>query len=457
MTTTPSKNNCENNSRSPDPSGDDYKNLIEHILKEATSNGASSAEASLSTGSGLSTTVRLGKVETIEHNRDKGLSITVYFGNKKGSASTTDFNLQAIKDTVNAACRVARYTAEDDCAGLADKELLAKNIPDLDLFYDWDITTDYAIELAKECEDAALTFDPKITNSEGGSLSTQQGLRVYGNTNNFIEAYSTTRHSLSVSVIAQGENSMQRDYWYSVARDSRDLESGTTIGKRAAENALKRLNASRIPTCNAPVLFIADVASGLFSSFIGAISGGSMYRKTTFLLDSLEQQVFPDKIHIYEQPHLKKSLGSSPFDAEGVATKNRDIVLNGVVKSYILGSYSARKLGMQSTGNAGGIHNLSIDTGELALDELIKQMGAGLLVTELMGQGINRVNGNYSRGATGFWVENGEIQYPVEEITIAGNLKDMFKGIVEIGNDIDLRHNIRTGSVLIDNMTIGGE
>lgn len=453
MTTAISKNNT------PPiiPDQNDYKNLIEELLKEAKSQGASSAEAGLSTGSGLSTTVRLGKVETIEHNQDKGLSITVYFGNKKGSASTTDFTQTAIKDTVTAACRVAKYTAEDDCAGLADKSLLATTFPDLDLFYDWNISVDQAINLARECEEAALSFDAKIKNTEGASLSTQQGMRVYGNTNDFIESYSTTRHNLSCSVIAQENKAMQRDYWYSVARDSRDLESGESIGKHAAENALRRLNARKIPTCQSPVIFIADIASGLISSFISAISGGNLYRQTTFLPDSLEQQVFPTNIHIYEQPHLKKSLGSANFDAEGVTTRERDIVVDGIVKSYILGSYSARKLGMQSTGNAGGVHNLTIDTGTLSLDALLKKMDKGLLVTELMGQGVNRVTGHYSRGATGFWIENGEIQFPVEEITIAGNLKDMFKGITDIGKDVDLRRNIRTGSILIDNMTIAGE
>ncbi len=436
---------------------DSYKNIIADVLKESKAMGASSAEAELSTGSGLSTTVRLGKVETIEHNRDKGLSVTVFFGNRKGSASTTDLTPQAYKDTVAAACRVAKYTAEDDCSGLADKDLMAKNIPDLDLYYNWNLHIDDALELTQECEAAALSFDPKIKNSEGSSLSTQQGLRVYGNTNDFLEAYSTTRHHLSCSVIAQQDEQMQRDYWYSVARDSNDLEPAKHIGELAAQNAIERLNARKIPTCQSAVIFKPQLASGLLSSFIAAISGGSLYRKTSFLLDSLDTQVFPDNIHIYEQPHIKKGLGSAPFDGEGVATQQRDIVLNGRVKSYVLSTYSARKLGMKSTGNAGGVHNLTIDTGRLSLDQLIKKMDKGLLVTELMGQGINQVTGHYSRGATGFWIENGEIQFPVEEITIAGNLKDMFQGIIEIGNDIDLRQRIKTGSILLDNMTIAGE
>ncbi|NOX42647.1 MAG: metalloprotease PmbA [Gammaproteobacteria bacterium] len=443
--------------RSVNLNADNYKNIIDDLLKESKAMGASSAEAGLSVGSGLSTTVRMGKVETIEHNQDKGLSITVYFDHKKGSASTTDLSPQACKDAVAAACRVAKYTAEDDCSGLADKTLLAKNIPDLDLYFNWDLHIDDAISLAQECEEAALSFDPKIKNSEGGSLSTQQGLRIYGNTDNFIEAYPTTRHSLSCSVIAQENDQMQRDYWYSVARDSNDLEPSKNIGIIAAENAINRLNARKIPTCQSPVIFKSHLASGIFSSFISAISGGSLYRKTSFLLDSLDEQVFPKNIHIYEQPHIKKGLGSAPFDGEGVATQQRDIVLDGTVKSYILSSYSARKLGMTSTGNAGGVHNLKIDTSNLSLDDMIKKMGKGLLVTELMGQGINRVTGHYSRGATGFWIENGEIQFPVEEITIAGNLKEMYQGIVDIGNDIDLRQNIQTGSILIDNITIAGE
>lgn len=436
---------------------DEYRNLIEHVLSLCTAKGASSAEAAMSIGSGLSTTVRLGNVETIEHNRDKGLSVTVFFGNKKGSASTTDFTNDAINDSVEAACRVARFTAEDDCAGLADKALLARNIPDLDLYHDWHINAEQAIELCHSCEDAALKYDKKIRNSEGGSLSTQEGLRVYGNTNDFIEGYSTTRHSISCSVIAQDDNSMQRDYWYSVARNHADLMQEKLIGERAAKNALKRLEAKRIPTCQAPVIFCADIASGIFSSFISAISGGSLYRKTSFLLDSLGQQAFPTFVHLYEQPHIAKGLGSAPFDAEGVATKERDIVKDGIIQGYVLGSYSARKLGMQSTGNAGGVHNLTVDTSNLSLEELIKKMNKGLIVTELMGQGINRVTGDYSRGAAGFWVENGEIQFPVEEITIAGNLKQMYQHIVDIGNDVDDRFNIRTGSILIENMTIGGE
>ena len=438
---------------------EDYLNLVDQVLTKCQSKGATSAEAAASAGSGLSTTVRLGNVETIEYNRDKGLNLTVYFGQKKGSASTTDFSEQAINDAIDAACRVAKYTAEDDCAGLADKEFLARteDIPELDLYHNWNIDAEQAIEICQSCEAAALSHDSRITNSEGGSLSSQQGLRAYGNTNDFIKAYSTTRHSLSCSVIAKDGETMQRDYWYSVARDKNDLDSDSSIGKHAAENAIKRLNGRQIKTCQTPVIFSAEIASGLISSFLGAISGGSLYRKTSFLLDSLGQQVFPEFIHIYEQPHIKKGLGSAPYDAEGVVTRQRDIVTDGIIQSYILGSYSARKLGMQTTGNAGGVNNLTVSTSELSLNDLLKKMNKGLLITELMGQGVNRVTGDYSRGASGFWVEHGEIQYPVEEITVAGNLKQMYQGIIDIGNDVDYRYNVRTGSIFIDNMTVGGK
>ena len=436
---------------------ENLKNLIADVLAEAKALGADTAETAISTGSGLSVTVRLGEVETVEHNRDKGMGVTVYFGKRKGSASTTDYSAKAIKETVAAACSIAKYTAEDNCAGLADPELMAREIPELDLYHPWDINAERAIDLARECEDVARSLDSRITNSEGASLSSQQGIRVYGNTHGFIEGYPTTRHSLSCAVISQEKNNMQRDYWYSSTRDKQDLEDPADIGRKAAQRALRRLNGRRLPTSQAAVIFSADIASGLISSFIGAIRGGSLYRKTTFLLDSLGKQVFPSFVHITEQPHLKKALGSAPFDSEGVATHAHDIVREGVVQSYVLDTYSARKLGMQTTGNAGGVHNLIIDSGPNDLAGLMRKMDKGLFITELMGQGINRVTGDYSRGASGFWVENGEIQFPVEEITIAGNLKDMFMGIIEIGNDVDLRHNIRTGSVLMEKLTIAGE
>jgi PmbA protein len=436
---------------------EDFKNLIADVLVEAKAQGANAYEAALSSGSGLSVTVRLGEVETIEHNRDKGLGVTVYFGKRKGSASTTDFSSAALKETVAAACSIAKYTSEDDCSGLADAALMAKDIPDLDLYYPWELSAEQAIEIAKECEDTARSVDKRITNSEGSSISTQQGFRVYGNSHGFLGAYPSTRHSLSCTLIGQEGESMQRDYWYSTVRDSADLEGAAAIGKRAAERTLRRLNARRVATCRAPVVFSPEMAAGLLGSFVSAVRGGSLYRKTSFLLDSLGQQVFPSSIHIHEEPLLKKGLGSAPFDSEGVATGAHDLVHEGRVASYVLDSYSARKLGMQTTGNAGGVHNLVIDSGPNDLDGLLKKMDKGLLVTELMGQGINRVTGDYSRGASGFWIEGGQIQYPVEEITVAGNLKDMFLNIVEVGNDVDTRRNIRTGSILIENMTIAGE
>lgn len=437
-------------------SSDKLQELVQDLLKEARAQGATAAEAGVSMETGLATTVRMGDVETIEHHRDKGLAITVYVGNRKGSASTSDFSRNAVRDTVKAALAIASVTAEDPYSGLADADLMARDIPDLDLCYPWDVTPEQAIALALECESAARDFDKRITNSEGASVSTFQGFRVYGNSHGFVGAYPSSHHSVSCSVISQEDEAMQRDYWYSATRDPSELEDAAYIGRQAAERALRRLNGRRLPTGSAPVIFAAEVASSLLSHFIGAISGGSLYRKTSFLVDSLGKQVFPSHIRIDERPHLKKGLGSAPFDNEGVATRAHDIVRDGVLQSYVLDSYAARKLGMQTTGNAGGVHNLFINTGNKDLTALLKTMDKGLLVTELMGQGVNRVTGDYSRGASGFWVEGGEIQYPVEEITIAGNLRDMLMRLLEIGNDIDTRRNTRTGSIFIEQMTIAG-
>lgn len=433
------------------------EDLVGTILDEAKAHGASAAEAALSIGSGLSVTVRLGEVETIEHNRDKGLGVTVYFGQRKGSASTSDFSLAAIKETVRAASSIAKFTAEDDCAGLADASLMAQDIPDLDLYHPWVLPAEQAIEIARACEDAARAVDARISNSEGASLSNHQGLHAYGNSHGFIGGYASTRHSLSCAVIGQDSAGMQRDYWYSAARDSNELEPAVAIGVRAAERTLRRLNARRLPTCQAPVIFAAETATSLLSHLISAIRGGSLYRKSSFLLDHLGKQIFPPHVHIHEQPLLKKALGSAPFDGDGVATRARAIVTNGVLQGYVLDSYAARKLGMQTTGNAGGVHNLFLDPGAHDLPSLLKLMGKGLLVTELIGMGVSTLTGDYSRGAAGFWVENGEIQYPVEEITIAGNLRDMFMQFAEVGSDIEVRGNTRTGSILIENMTIAGE
>jgi PmbA protein len=436
---------------------DGLKGLAELVRDEAKRQGATSAEVDVSVNSGLSVTARLGAVETLEHHKDQGVAVTVYLGTRKGSSSSSDLDAGALKETVRAACRIARYTAEDECAGLADAALMAHDYPDLDLDHPWNLSAEQAIALAIECETAARDTDPRISNSEGATVSHLRGTAVYGNTHGFIGGYRATRHSLSCAVIGQQMNHMQRDYWYSVARDSRLLDNPQTVGRIAAERTLKRLGARRLGTCQAPVLFEAGVARSLLGHFVGAVSGGALYRKASFLLDHAGKQVFPNFAHIHEQPHLKRAMGSAPFDDEGVATQPRDLVIGGVLQGYVLSSYSARRLGLKSTGNAGGVRNLIIDPGTCDLAGLMKQMDTGLLVTELIGHGVNMVTGDYSRGAAGFWVEGGEIQYPVEEITIAGNLKYMFLGLQAVGNDIDKRGNIRSGSILIERMTVAGE
>ena len=439
------------------PQPAELESLVQQILDEAKRLGASASEAGVSLEAGLSVTVRLGEVETLEYHRDRGVGVTVYFGQRKASASTSDFTPKAVRETVRAACDIARYTSEDDCAGLADAALMARDIPDLDLCHPWDVDATRAIEIAQRCEAAARTADERISNSEGATLSSHQGLRVYGNSHGFSGGYPSTRHSLSCSVIAGQDEQMQRDYWYTVARRHEEMEAAEQVGSIAAERTLRRLGGRKLGTRQVPIMFAAELATGLFRSFTGAIRGSSLYRKSSFLLDHLGKQVFPDFVHIHEQPHLRGALGSAPFDSEGVATRARDLVADGVLQGYVLDSYSARKLGMQTTGNAGGVHNLSVDSGALGFEALLREMNTGLLVTELMGQGVNMVTGDYSRGAAGFWVENGVIQYPVEEITIAGNLKDMFMAIVAIGNDVERRGNIRSGSVLIERMTVAGE
>ncbi|MEK7207763.1 MAG: metalloprotease PmbA [Pseudomonadota bacterium] len=446
--------------------------LVREVLAEAKQQGATTAEVGVNISQGLSVSVRLGEVETVEHTRDKGLGLTVYFGQRTGSASTTDFGREALRDTVRAACAIARHTAEDDCSGLADPDRLAREIPDLDLHHPWNPGVDKAIVLARECEAAARGVDKRITNSEGASLSTHEGLEVYGNTHGFLGAVAGSRHSLSVSVIAQDDAGMQRDYWYTAARDARALDAPAMVGRLAANRTLKRLNARRLSTRQCPVLYEAPIAGSLLSHFVGAIRGGALYRQASFLLDSLGKKIFTDFVRIHEQPHLKGALGSAAFDGEGVATVPRDLVRDGVLLGYVLDSYSARKLKVPTTGNAGGVHNLTITPGSddsrdgggraasgTAADDLaalLKRMGTGLFVTELIGFGVNTVTGDYSRGAAGFWVENGEIQYPVEEITIAGNLREMFLHLAAVGSDVDRRGNIRTGSILIENMTVAG-
>ncbi|MEI7796498.1 MAG: metalloprotease PmbA, partial [Methylococcaceae bacterium] len=393
----------------------------------------------------------------IEHHCSQGLGVTVYFGQRKGAASTTDLSPASIKETVSAACSIARYTSEDEFSGLPDADLLATEFPDLDLYHPWDLSSEKAIELAIECENAARHYHADISNSEGASVSTHQGISVLGNSLGFLQARVASRHSLSCSVLAQRGDDMQRDYWYSVARNAAQLESAREVGIKAAERTLRRLGGRSLSPRQCPVLFSAEMAGSLLSSFIGAISGGSLYRKSTFLLDALDTQIFPDFVHIHEQPHLRGALGSASFDSEGVTTRSRDLVRDGILKDYVLSTYSAKKLGLKSTGNAGSVRNLTLTSNAGDFESMLKMLGTGLLVTELMGQGVKMMTGDYSRGAAGFWVENGVIQYPVEEITIAGNLKEMFKNMVAIGNDVDLRGNIRTGSILIEQLSIAGE
>jgi PmbA protein len=429
---------------------------VERIIQEAARQGASACEVAVSLEQGLSTSVRQGEVETVEFNRDQGFGITLYMGQRKGSASTSASGGAAIRETVAAALAIAKHTSEDDCSGLADAALMAQILPDLDLYHPWSITPEQAVEQALSCEAAAFAHDARIKNADGTTLSTHQGCRVYGNSHGFIGGYASTRHSLSCVMIAQAAGLMQRDYWYDVNRQGELLGAATLIGQRAAERAVSRLGARPVPTCEVPVLFAAEVATGLFGHFLAAVSGGSLYRKSSFLEGSLGQQLFPDWLSLEERPHITRALGSGSFDGDGLATYDKFFVQNGELQSYILGTYSGRKLGLPSTANSGGVHNLFVSHGDDNQAALLKRMGRGLLVTELMGQGLNLLTGDYSRGAGGYWVENGEIQFPVQEVTIAGNLRDMFKQIVAVGNDLELRSNIRTGSVLIERMTVAG-
>lgn len=432
------------------------RDLAAQVLDLARAAGASAAETEISEGVGQSVNVRRGAVETIEFNKDKGVGVTVYLGQRRGHASTSDFSADALRRTVDKALAIARFTAEDDCAGLADADLLARDFPALDLHHHWDIDIDAAIELARRCEAAALGVDARINNSEGAGVSVQESQFVYANSAGFLAGYPTSRHSVSCAVIAEDTVGMQRDYWYTTARAAADMEPAEAVGRRAGERTLRRLNARRLETRHCPVLFEAPVASGLIASFVSAVSGGHLYRKSSFLLDSLGSRVFPEFVQIQERPFIPRGLASAPFDSEGVATCERDVVKDGVVQGYFLSSYSARKLGMQSTGNAGGNHNLIVPGTGQSFAQLLQKMGTGLLVTELLGHGLNLVTGDYSRGVAGFWVENGELAYPVEEITVAGNLREMFLGIQAIGTDVEVRGSRRVGSILIDGMTLAG-
>ncbi len=430
--------------------------LAQTVLDHAAAKGASGCEVDVSEGLGQSVSVRRQEVETIEYNRDKGLGITVYIGQRRGHASSSDFSLPAVRASVDAALSIARFTAEDDCAGLPEARLLAKKNMDLDLYHPWDIPVETAIDIARHCEQAAFDVSPMVKNSEGAGVSAQTAHFVSANSLGFMGGFATSRHYVSCSVIAGEGDDMQRDDWYITRRNANDFPDTARIGDYAARRALSRLGARKLKTRKCPVIFEAPLATGLIGSFVHAVSGGALYRKTSFLLDSLGQKIFPDFVQISERPHVRGGFASSPFDDDGVATHDRDVVKNGELKGYFLSTYSARKLGMQTTGNAGGSHNLMVNPGRHDLEGLLREMGTGLLVTELLGQGVNYVTGDYSRGAAGYWVEKGEIAYPVEEITIAGNLREMLRGIVAIGNDIEARGSKQVGSILVDRMTIAG-
>ena len=438
---------------------------VAKVLELAKSLGADGAEVAMSRQQGLSVGTRLGEVENVEFTNDGALGITVYQQGRKGSASTADLSEKALNQAVEAAVNIAKYTSVDDCSGLADKELLAMQAQDLDLYHPKVLSTEQAIEIAKECEHSALNSDKRITNSDGASLDCFSGFKVYGNSHGQLVGYPSSRHSLSCVVIAGSDDEMQRDYAYDVNRDFSLLESGISIGEKAASEVISRLNPQKLSTMKVPVLFRSDIANTIWGHFIAAISGGNLYRKSSFLMDALGKDIFPNFLSINERPHIAKALASSAFDSEGVLTQDRDIITGGSLQTYLLTSYSARKLGLTTTGHAGGIHNWLVTDKNIAsngskeadFDAMLKTLGTGLLVTELMGQGVNIVNGDYSRGAAGFWVENGEIAYPVSEITIAGNLEQMFKGIVAVGSDIDKHGSIFTGSILIDEMQVAGQ
>lgn len=430
--------------------------ITEDLLRLAKSKGASAAEAGLSVEEGLSVTVRMGEVETIEHNRDKSLGVTVYHGQRKGSASTTDFTPAALDDTVQAAMDIARYTEADEYAGLVDPRYLAKDYADLDLYHPWGVTPEAAIDMAKVGEAAAMEIDPRITNSEGAYITSHSGYRVYGNSHGFLGHYASTRHSNGCTVIASENDRMERDYWYSLARSSAQLEDLVAVGRKAGERVIARLGARKLKTQKAPVIFQAEVARGLLGHLIRSISGGALYRNSSFMVNKLGETIFPTRITIDERPHLTGAIGSAPFDSEGVANRAHPLVNAGVLESYVLDSYAARRLKLEPTGNAGGVHNLFISDDGKDLPSLLKEMDKGLLITEVMGQGVNIVTGDYSRGATGFWVEHGEIQYPVEEFTLASNLAEMFQHLIAVGNDVDTRSSMCTGSWLIEQMTVAG-
>lgn len=435
---------------------EELEDIIASTLAEARKRGVDQAEVAVSHDIGLAATVRLGDVESLEYTNDRGIGITVYCGSRKGNASTSDITGDAIREAVGKACTFASYTAEDKYAGLADADRMCTTVPDLDLDHPWDLDATAAIELALACEASALGHDKRISNSEGATAWTNRSVRAYGNTHGFVGSYAKTSHSLSCAVLGAADGDMERDYHYSSARDPDDLEDAESIGVKAATRALQRLGARKIKTTRAPVIFMPELARGFIGHAIGALSGSAQYRRSSFLLDAVGETIFPEFISIEERPHIPKGMASAPYDGEGVATYDRDIVTDGVLQGYILSSYSARRLGLESTANAGGAQNLIVPGNVDGLDVLLAEMGTGLLVEELIGQGVNTVTGDYSRGAVGHWVENGEISYPVHEVTVAGNLRDLYTRIVAVGRDQDLRGGIRCGSILVDQMTVAG-
>lgn len=436
--------------------GEELEGLVTMALDEATGLGVDQAEVVASQDTGLSATARLGEVESLEYTNDRGIGITVYKDSRKGSASTSDMSPSAIREAVAKACAFANLTASDKYSGLADADLMCTDARDLDLDHPWEIDADMAIEMAIESEAAGLQFDKRVSNSEGATVSTNRGTRAYGNSHGFLSSYSRTSHNITCVLLAESDGVMQRDYHYASARSADDLDAAADIGRVAGEKVVGRLGAKKIKTTRAPVLYIPDLARGFIAHAIGAIMGGAQYRRSSFLLDAVGEELFPDFVNIQERPHLPKGMASTPYDSEGVGTYDREIVSDGVLQSYVLSSYSARRLGLTTTANAGGAQNLIVPGGGKDKESLIKEMGTGLVVQELIGQGVNGVTGDYSRGVVGLWVENGEVQYPVHEVTIAGNLRDLYQRIAAIGDDQDLRGGIRCGSILVEEMTIAG-
>lgn len=432
------------------------KAQVEQILQEAKSQGATAAEVAVGEDVGLGVSVRMGELENVEFNQDRGFGITAYIGQQKGSASTSDSSSQAVAETVAKALQIAKHTQPDEYSGLADAELMPKSLPDLDLYHPWALSADAAQTLALEAEAAGLAIDARVSNSDGAQASTQLQCRVYGNSHGFIGSYLSTRHGVSCVLIGRDDAGMQRDHWYTVARAAKDLEAASDVGRTAAERTLQRLSPRKVPTGKYPVVFSPQMSAGLVGHVISALSGSAVYRKSSFLHDKLGQLALSKHLNIIEQPRLPRQLGSASFDGDGVATWDKSFVADGVIENFLLSTYSAKRLGMQTTGNAGGVHNVTLTGATKPLAELLGQVQNGLYITELMGQGVNGVTGDYSRGAAGFWIENGELSYPVDEITIAGNLLQMLTNIPYIGDDLDVRGNMRTPSVLVEEMMVAG-